>query len=126
MHRLGRPRHTSWGFIGGPEHNAFVKAKGGELRTVVNIVNRGNVYFVAAKGLTPPAPSATKELAAFLKGKKIATSPFGTTPNSITRYLLVTLGLNPQTDVILQEIGPGNELAAVQSKQADIAATTAG
>jgi NitT/TauT family transport system substrate-binding protein len=123
-HRNATLTKQAWGFIGGPEHNAFVKAKGGELRTVVNIVNRGNVYFVAAKGLTAPAPSATKELAEFFRGKKVATSPFGTTPNSITRYLLVTLGLNPQTDVILQEIGPGNELAAVQSKQADIAATT--
>lgn len=121
-HRNATLTGQAWGFIGGPEHCAFVKAKGGELRTVVNIVNRGNVYFVAAKGMK--APSDPKDLAAFLKGKKIATSPFGTTPNSITRYLLVTLGLNPQSDVILQEIGPGNELAAVQSKQADIAATT--
>jgi NitT/TauT family transport system substrate-binding protein len=121
-HRNATLTKQAWGFIGGPEHNAFVKAKGGELRTVVNIVNRGNVYFVAAKGMT--APSSPKELAEFLRGKKIATSPFGTTPNSITRYLLVTLGLNPQADVVLQEIAPGNELAALQSKQADIAATT--
>jgi NitT/TauT family transport system substrate-binding protein len=121
-HRNATLTKQAWGFIGGPEHNAFVKAKGGELRTVVNIVNRGNVYFVAAKGMT--APSSPKELAGFLRGKKIATSPFGTTPNSITRYLLVSLGLNPQADVILLEIGPGNELAALQSKQADIAATT--
>jgi NitT/TauT family transport system substrate-binding protein len=121
-HRNATLTKQAWGFIGGPEHNAFVKAKGGELRTVVNIVDRGNVYFVAAKGMTPPSSKA--ELAAFLRGKKIATSPFGTTPNSITRYLLVTLGLNPQIDVVLQEIAPGNELAAVQSKQADIAATS--
>lgn len=120
-HRNATLTKQAWGFIGGPEHNAFVKAKGGELRTIVNIVNRGNVYFVARKGLTPPAPG---ELAAFLRGKTIATGPFGATPNSITRYVLVSLGLNPQSDVVLQEIAPGNELAALQSKQADIGVTT--
>jgi NitT/TauT family transport system substrate-binding protein len=120
-HRNATLTKQSWGFIGGPEHNAFVKAKGGELSTVVNIVNRGNIYLVARKGLTPPAPG---ELASFLRGKTIATGPFGTTPNSITRYVLVSLGLNPQADVVLQEIAPGNELAALQSKQADIGATT--
>lgn len=121
-HRNATLTKSAWGFIGGPEHNAFVKAKGGELRSVVNIVNRGNVYFVARKGLTPPPFG--KELADYLRGKTIATSSFGTTPNSITRYVLTTLGLNPQTDVVLQEIAPGNELASVQSKQADFAVTT--
>lgn len=27
----------AWGFIGGPEHNAFAKAKGGELRSIIKI-----------------------------------------------------------------------------------------
>ncbi|MDB5599035.1 MAG: nitrate/sulfonate/bicarbonate transporter substrate-binding protein [Xanthobacteraceae bacterium] len=121
-HRNATLTKQSWGFIGGPEHNAFVKAKGGELRSVVNIVNRGNVYFVARKGLTPPPFG--KELADYLRGKTIATGGFGSTPNSITRYVLTTLGLNPQSDVVLQEIAPGNELASLQSKQADFAVTT--
>jgi NitT/TauT family transport system substrate-binding protein len=118
-HRNATLTGQVWGFIGGPEHCAFVKAKGGELRTVVNIVDRGNVYFVAAKGLTVP----TSDLKGFLKGKKIATAPYGTTPNSITRYLLATVGLDPKKDVELLEIAPGNELAAVKSKQADVAST---
>ncbi len=40
----------AFAFIGGPEHNAYAKAKGAELRAVVNCVNRGNIYFCAAKG----------------------------------------------------------------------------
>ena len=40
----------AFAFIGGPEHNAFAKAKGAELRAVVHCVDRGNVYFCAAQG----------------------------------------------------------------------------
>src|SRR5262245_7345025 len=43
----------AFAFIGGPEHNAFAKAKGAELRAVVHCVDRGNVYFCAAKGQEP-------------------------------------------------------------------------
>src|SRR6266404_1718065 len=40
-------------FIGGPEHNAFAKAKGAELRAIVHCVDRGNVYFCAGTGHEP-------------------------------------------------------------------------
>jgi NitT/TauT family transport system substrate-binding protein len=43
----------AFAFIGGPEHNAFAKAKGAELRAVVHCVDRGNVYLCAAKGQDP-------------------------------------------------------------------------
>src|ERR1051326_7525128 len=43
----------AFAFIGGPEHNAYAKAKGAELRAVVNCVNRGNIYFCAARGQEP-------------------------------------------------------------------------
>src|SRR5258708_27889786 len=43
----------AFAFIGGPEHNAFAKLKGAELRAVANVVNRGNVYLIAAKGVEP-------------------------------------------------------------------------
>ena len=43
----------AFAFIGGPEHCAYAKAKGAELRSVVNCVDRGNVYFCAAKGMEP-------------------------------------------------------------------------
>ncbi len=74
----------AFAFIGGPEHCAYAKAKGAELRAVVNCVDRGNVYYCAAKGQEP----ANTDWASYFKGKTIATSGYGGTPNSITRYLL--------------------------------------
>ncbi len=43
----------AFAFIGGPEHNAFAKAKGAELRAVVNCVDRGNVYYLRRQGPRP-------------------------------------------------------------------------
>ena len=73
----------AFAFIGGPEHCAFAKVKGAELRCVVNCVDRGNVYFCAASDVQP----TDKDWPSYIKGKTIATSGFGGTPNSITRYL---------------------------------------
>ena len=103
-------------FIGGPEHNAYADAKGAELRAVVNVVDRGNVYFVARKGLTPTG-TAYKD---FVKGKRIATFFLGGTPNSITRYMLDQWGLDPTKDVTLVETNNPGILSAVAAKQADI------
>jgi NitT/TauT family transport system substrate-binding protein len=44
----------AFAFIAGPEHNAFAKLKGAELRLIVNVVNRGNLYYTATKGKAPP------------------------------------------------------------------------
>ena len=55
----------AFAFIGGPEHNAFAKAKGAELRAVVHCVDRGNVYFCAAKGSEPK----DRDLADLLQGQ---------------------------------------------------------
>ena len=49
----------AFAFIGGPEHNAYAKLKGGELRAVVNVVDRGNVYFTARKGSEPKGQART-------------------------------------------------------------------
>src|SRR4051794_11972149 len=43
----------AFAFIGGPEHNAYAKLKGAELRSVVNCVDRGNIYICAAKDHEP-------------------------------------------------------------------------
>ena len=43
----------AFAFIGGPEHDAFAKAKGAELRAIVHCVDRGNVYINAVKGQEP-------------------------------------------------------------------------
>jgi NitT/TauT family transport system substrate-binding protein len=110
----------AWGFIGGPEHNAFAQAKGASVKAIVNIVNRGNSYLVAPKGA-----SYDGNLAGFLKGKTIVTSSFGGTPNSITRYLLDKAGLKAGSDVTLIETGdPAAMLTIVQQGKAQVAVTS--
>lgn len=106
----------AFAFIGGPEHNAFAKAKGAELRAVVNVVNRGNVYLVAKAGLAPSGD----DYGAFLAGKTVATGYFGGTPNSITRYLMHTWELEPGADVTLLETSTPAILAAVRAGRAEV------
>jgi NitT/TauT family transport system substrate-binding protein len=110
----------AFAFIGGPEHDAFAKAKGAELRAVVHCVDRGNVYYCAAKGAEPTGT----DWPAYLKGKSIALSQFGGTPNSITRYLLKKWNLDAKSDVTLVEIANSAVLSAVKSKQAQIGVAT--
>jgi NitT/TauT family transport system substrate-binding protein len=106
----------AWAFIGGPEHNAFADVKGANLRAVCNIVNRGNVYFVAKKGVAPG-----KDARAFFKGKTIVTTGYGSTPNSIPRYLLAQMKLDPKTDVTLDEVVFSAIPAVMSQGKADIA-----
>jgi len=110
----------AFAFIGGPEHCAFAKAKGAELRAVVHCVDRGNVYFCAAKGLAPQG----RDFAGFVKGKTIATAGFGGTPNSITRYLLKKWNLDAKKDVTLVETANSAVLATVRGRQAQIGCAT--
>lgn len=110
----------AFSFIGGPEHNAFAKAKGAELRAVCNVVNRGNVYFVARKGTAPQG----RDFAGFLRGKTIATGLFGGTPNSITRYLLREWKLDAKQDVTLSEMANAPIFAAMRARAADCAVVT--
>lgn len=111
----------AFAFIGGPEHNAFAKIKGAELRGVVNVVDRGNVYYVARKGMAPAPGQSLKD---FFKGKSIALNFFGGTPNSITRYYLKTWGLDDKKDVTLKEMATGAVIAALKTGAADIGVTT--
>lgn len=69
---------------------------------IVNCVNRANVYLFAKKG-TAPASGSDEDLKAFLKGKTIVAGRYGGSPNLVTRYLLITLGLDPEKDVTLIE-----------------------
>lgn len=110
----------AFAFIGGPEHNAFAKAKGAELRAVVHCVDRGNIYFCAATGTDPK----DRDWPAYFKGKSIAVGPFGGTPNSITRYLLNKWKLDAKTDVTLYEMPNSAVPAGVRSKQATIGVAT--
>ncbi len=104
----------AFAFIGGPEHDAFAKLKGAELRSVVNIVDRGNNYLVAATGKGP----TDKDYVAYFKGKTFTTSQFGGTPNSIIRYLMGKWGLDVKKDMTLIETTTPGILAAVKQGQA--------
>src|ERR1700749_1810685 len=110
----------AFAFIGGPEHCAFAKIKGAELRPVVNCVDRGNVYYCAAKGQEPTGT----DWANYFKGKTIATSGFGGTPNSITRFLLKKWNLDANSDVTLVETANSAILPVVKNKQAQIGSST--
>jgi len=110
----------AFAFIGGPEHNAYAKAKGAELRAIVNCVDRGNVYLCAALGQEPTGTNWPS----YFKGKSIAVGPLGGTPNSIMRYLLATWKIDDKKDVTLIETGNAATLAAVRAKQAQIGVAT--
>jgi NitT/TauT family transport system substrate-binding protein len=111
----------AFAFIGGPEHNAFAKIKGGELRAVANVVDRGNVYYTARKGTDPKPGQAWPE---FFKGKTFAVGLYGGTPNSITRYLLKQWKLDAKADVTLIEMTTSAVLAGVKSGRAEIGVTS--
>jgi NitT/TauT family transport system substrate-binding protein len=89
----------AFAFIGGPEHN------------------RGNVYYMAAPG---KGPKPGESIDAYFKGKIIAVSSYGGTPNSITRYLLKKWKLDAKTDVTLQELPSSAVPAAMKTGKADI------
>src|SRR5260221_14138886 len=110
----------AFAFIGGPEHNAFAKAKGAELRAVVHCVDRGNIYFCAARALEP----ANTDWPEYFRHKTIAVGPFGGTPNSITRYLLGKWKLDAKRDVTLIETANSATIAVVRGKQAQIGEAT--
>jgi NitT/TauT family transport system substrate-binding protein len=110
----------AFAFIGGPEHNAFAKAKGAELRAVVHCVDRGNVYLCAAKGHDPK----DRDWPAYFKGKSIAVGPYSGTPNSIMRYLLGKWKLDVKRDVTLIEVPNSAVPAAVRAGQAVIGNST--
>ncbi|MEA2982098.1 MAG: NitT/TauT family transport system substrate-binding protein [Alphaproteobacteria bacterium] len=110
----------AFAFIGGPEHNAYAKAKGAELRCVVHCVDRGNIYIVATKGNEPKDTNWP----AYFKGQAIALGPYGGTPNAITRYLLKKWNLDAKADVTLHEVPNSAVPAAVRGGQAKIGVVT--
>jgi NitT/TauT family transport system substrate-binding protein len=109
----------AFGFIGGPESGAVANVKGADLVAIANVVNRGNVYFVAATG---KEPAAGTDMGDYLKGKTIAGGRYGGTPNAILRHILIEEGLDPETDVTLLEIEDSSAIpSAVQAGQAEVA-----
>lgn len=112
----------AWGVIGGTESNALANNNNSDpIISVVNVVNRANVYLMAKKG-TAPASNSPEDMKAFLQGKKINAGRHGGTPNLLTRYLLIQLGLDPEKDVQLLEPADGSTVVTmVQQGAADIA-----
>ncbi len=108
----------AWGQIGAPERVANAVLKGGDIRIVGTIANRGLTYLVARPGIEGA------DLAETLRGRRIATGTFGGTPNAVTRYVLRQAGLDPQRDVTLLEMETNAMLAAVERGQADIASVS--
>ncbi|GAB4376423.1 MAG: ABC transporter substrate-binding protein [Elainellaceae cyanobacterium] len=111
----------AWGFIGGPESAAFANQKGQNIKTIVNVVNRANVYMVARTGLEPPASNSDEELRAFLDGKTVVGGRYGGTPNLLARYLITSVGLTPGEDVKMIELADGSAVNAQMQQEGDVA-----
>ncbi len=111
----------AWGVIGGVDSNALANKNNSDpITSFVNVVNRANVYLFAAKG-TAPASSSEEDLKAFLKGKTIIAGRHGGSPNLLTRYLLVNLGLDVEKDVTLMEPADASTVVAmIQGGQGQI------
>lgn len=104
---------SAWGVIGGVDSNALANKNNSDPVTAFcNVVNRANVYLVAAKGLAP-ANNSKDALKAFLKGKKIVAGRHGGSPNLLTRYLMIQLGLNPDKDAQLLEPADASTVVAM-------------
>jgi NitT/TauT family transport system substrate-binding protein len=110
-------------YIGGPEHIAFVLAKGGEqLKAVVALSNRANAFLVAGTGVEVPEGVPFVEQ---IRGKKVGVGTRGGTGYSIMLYLLEQAGMDPRTDVTLVEIAnEAGQLAAMQAGAIDMAMVT--
>ena len=87
---------------------------------IVNCVNRANVYLFARKGLVP-ASDSDEDMADFLRGKVIVAGRYGGSPNVLTRYLVKSVGLDPDVDVVLSENADASTVTAMlQYGQGDI------
>ena len=90
------------------------------IKGIVNCVNRANVYLFARKGLIP-ASDSDADMAEFFRGKSIVAGRYGGSPNVLTRYLLIKLGLDPDKDVTLIENADASTVTAMlQHGQGDI------
>jgi NitT/TauT family transport system substrate-binding protein len=96
--------------IGGVDSYHFANAAGtaDPILAICNCVNRANVYLFARKGLVPG-----NDLGEFLKGNTIIAGRYGGSPNVLTRYLVKTEGLDPDTDVTLLENADASTVTAM-------------
>lgn len=93
----------AWGVIGGVDSNALANKNSSDpVTSIVNCVNRANVYLFAKAGLAPVGADDAS-MKSFLQGKTIVAGRHGGSPNLLTRYLLIKQGLDPDSDVTLIE-----------------------
>lgn len=108
-----------FGFIGGVESGAVANIRGASLKGVVNVVNRGNVYFVAPEG---QEPDEGEDLGDYFEGTTIVGGRHGGTPNAILRYILTQHGIDPDADTVLEELEDSSAIpAAMAAGTSDIA-----
>lgn len=107
----------AFGLTASVDRNAQAKVAGKEVKAVVNLNARANIYLMARKDLMP----VQGDLANFLKGKRIAVTAFGGTPNNMLRYLLTQWKLDPRRDVTLVEVNSQPVvLVTVGANQAEV------
>jgi NitT/TauT family transport system substrate-binding protein len=106
----------AFAMLGGPEHNAYARIKGADLRAIAGVLMRSSVYVMAAKGQESVSrPGSAAEWASYFKGRTIGTGAYGSTPNSVTRFLLTPFGLRANADVQLIEMPSTAIVAAMKA-----------
>lgn len=107
--------------IGGVDSYALAnRGSSDPVIAISNCVNRANVYLFARTGLAP-ASASDEDMAAFLKDKTIVAGRYGGSPNVLTRYLVKSVGLDPDKDVTLVENADASTVTAMlQHGQGDI------
>lgn len=99
--------------IGGVDSYNFANQGNSDpIIAIVNCVNRANVYLFARKGLVP-ASDSDADMADFLRGKVIVAGRYGGSPNVLTRWLVKSVGLDPDTDVTLSENADASTVTAM-------------
>jgi NitT/TauT family transport system substrate-binding protein len=114
-----------WGNLGGPESDAMTNnGKADPLIAICNFVNRALIYLCAKKG-TKPASNSPADIKAFCKGKKLALSRYGGTPDVLARQYLEQIGIDLKNDVTIINNGAiADAPTLVKAGAADIAVTT--
>lgn len=112
----------AWGVIGGPDSVQMANIGSSDpIQSVVNVVNRANVYLMDNSDESVDTTNK-EEFAAYLEGKTIAAGRYGGSPNLLTRWLLMDLGLDPENDVKLEEPADASAVVSlVETGNADIA-----
>lgn len=114
-----------YGFIGGPEHNGYVMAEDEgqdmEVKAIANVVNKGNVYLMARDGVDATEVESIDDVADLWDGASVVTGGYGSTPNSITRYLIEESGLTLDDVDMIEAADASAAMTIVAEGQADYA-----